>query len=293
MSRRACLPWLLVLAAACGDDLAVPVDADARGESFAAAPQGVPAETPPPAPHTSPAPAAPPVDPTPAAPDPAAAAAATEPPPARAASDVAIGDPTGPAELVPPPPAETPAPAAEEPVAAAAPDVKPGAAAQTHPKPKAPELVDGVWHTSFLYLGDFDPGVDALASDSTLAQHTASTTKPVDHERGARGIPDAVRALDGKKVTIEGFMIPLRFEKGRVRTFFLSRYMMSCCFGLVPKANEVISVEMTGDAGAYYDAYMPFVVTGTLSIVEAEENPEFLRSIFRLQADSCVFADEE
>ena len=161
--------------------------------------------------------------------------------------------------------------------------------------PKPPVLIDGEWNTSFDYLGSFDVGLDALSADNPLAQHTPKMPLPEKVEGAPepeKGIPDEVRAMDGKKVRIEGYMIPLKFEDGAVKTFFLSRYMMGCCFGVLPKANEVIEVQMVGEKGAYYDAYMPFVVVGTFEIVEGGTSPEFLQSVFRMKADACDYAED-
>ncbi len=189
----------------------------------------------------------------------------------------------------------------------AATDSDPDADDEWRPAPvEPPKLVDGVWHTDFDYLGSFDAGVEALPVDSPLAQHTALPEKPAapagdddgDGE-GAEpaaepviGIPDAVTAMDGQKVRIEGYMIPLKFEEGQVKTFFLSRYMMGCCFGVMPKASEVVEVTMVEGAKAFYDAYMPFVVIGTLEVVPDGTDPEFLQSVFRMQADSADYSED-
>ena len=74
---------------------------------------------------------------------------------------------------------------------------------------------------------------------------------------------------------------------GSVKTFFLSRYMMGCCFGVLPRANEVIEVKMVEGAKAYYDAYMPFIVTGTFEIVEEGTDPAFLDRVFRSQVGTA------
>ena len=106
------------------------------------------------------------------------------------------------------------------------------------------------------------------------------------------GFPDAVRKMDGQTVQIEGYMIPLKFEDGKVKSFFLSRYMMGCCFGVLPKANEIIEVEMVEGKGAFYDAYMPFLTTGKFVIVEEGTDDDYMQSVFRMTADTCDYSED-
>lgn len=279
--------------AGCGgdDDLRTPVAEDVRGARIDAAPEAreprevAVVETAPEPADEPPAPAAAPDTQPPA--EPAAAEDAPEPP-----SEIPLGDvPTADDEIAPPP-VEEPEPAAgseagtEE--AAAADDWEPMT-------PKPPVFMDGEWNTSFEYLGSFDVGFYALDAASPLAQHTPKMPLP-EKEAGApepeKGIPEAVRKMHGQKVRIEGYMIPLKFEDGKVKTFFLSRYMMGCCFGVLPRANELIEVTMVEGKGAYYDAYMPFVVVGTFEVVEDGTDPEFLQSVFRMKGDSADYAED-
>jgi len=179
------------------------------------------------------------------------------------------------------------------------------------PPVEEPKLVDGVWHVSFDYLGSFDTGILALPEDSPMAiearreqQVLAEKAKPEPDGTAKEpddipvdapieiGFPDAVRKMDGQTVRIEGYMIPLKFDDGKVKSFFLSRYMMGCCFGVLPKANEIIEVEMADGKGAFYDAYMPFVTTGKLEIVEEGTDDDYMQSVFRMTADSCDYSED-
>jgi hypothetical protein len=303
-----------LLATACGgdDDLATPIAEDVRGARIDAAPGAAPLEV-----AEAPAEVAtqapedvpeqdPPreIEPEVAQPEETQPAAA---PGTVAETDTGTGDgaeqeqvpdlvmgdePRDSDQPVPPP--------VEEPTAAgdAATDEQelpdPGDDWEPEP-PKPPVLIDGEWNTSFDYLGSFDVGMYALDESNPLAQHTPKLPEKEPKEgepEPVKGFPDEVRAMDGQKVRIEGYMIPLKFEDGAVKTFFLSRYMMGCCFGMLPKANEIIEVQMLGEKGAYYDAYMPFVVVGTFEIVEEGTSPDFLQSVFRIQADSADYAED-
>ena len=59
-------------------------------------------------------------------------------------------------------------------------------------------------------------------------------------------IPKPIRALDGEKVLVSGFMLPTRYEKGLAVEFLLMRSQLTCCYGIVPQPNEWIVVRMPG-----------------------------------------------
>lgn len=54
------------------------------------------------------------------------------------------------------------------------------------------------------------------------------------------GIPEAVRNLDGRRVSVRGFMLPIKLESGRVTQFLILRNHMACCYGVVPAPNDWI-----------------------------------------------------
>lgn len=58
----------------------------------------------------------------------------------------------------------------------------------------------------------------------------------------AAGIPESVRQLNNREVSIGGFMLPLRFDKGRAREFLLLKDQNACCFGKMPRINEWVLV---------------------------------------------------
>src|SRR5258708_26779493 len=57
-------------------------------------------------------------------------------------------------------------------------------------------------------------------------------------------IPDQLKKLDGKKVVVAGYMLPLAFRKSKVSELLLMRTTQGCCFGVAPNINEVIVVKM-------------------------------------------------
>ncbi|MCG3205807.1 MAG: hypothetical protein KCHDKBKB_02530 [Elusimicrobia bacterium] len=80
-------------------------------------------------------------------------------------------------------------------------------------------------------------------------------------------IPDKVKALDKKMISIQGFMIPLEGdEEGRIKTFVLVKDQMSCCFGGNPRLNAWIFVKMKDKKFADYVDFVPITVSGQFEV---------------------------
>jgi hypothetical protein len=98
-------------------------------------------------------------------------------------------------------------------------------------------------------------------------------------------IPDFVRRLDGARVAVVGFMIPLALNDAGDKTtsFILSRSQATCCYGITPRMNEWMYVEM--DKGKSADAAMdlPITVFGTLSV--GAQIKESNWTLYRMTAD--------
>lgn len=60
-------------------------------------------------------------------------------------------------------------------------------------------------------------------------------------------IPERVRALDGQRVRLRGFMMPTRLEGDGVREFIIVTSPLVCCYGQTPEVYEFILVKMTGE----------------------------------------------
>ena len=106
-----------------------------------------------------------------------------------------------------------------------------------------------------------------------------------DYEKGH--IPERIKALDGQKVAVTGFMFATLFDKTSVKGFLLMKDQNTCCFGAVPNENDFIDVEMSSSKGVRYIPDVPVTVVGKLSVGE-----KFLvNSIYRMEADNVVAFD--
>lgn len=100
---------------------------------------------------------------------------------------------------------------------------------------------------------------------------------------GAKQIPPAVMALDGKKVVVSGYMLPTKLEKGLVKEFLLMSNAQLCCYGQTPQVNEFIVVKMSA-AGVKAVMDTPVQFFGKLVVKEMYEDG-FLTNIYSLEGE--------
>lgn len=97
-------------------------------------------------------------------------------------------------------------------------------------------------------------------------------------------IPAPIRAIDSKKVEIQGFMLPLEVSDDTLRSFMLLENQMACCFGAVPRLNEwvYITVPEQKKIRAHQDVLV--TLFGTLR-VGPEFDHEMLTGIYHLKLE--------
>jgi hypothetical protein len=101
-------------------------------------------------------------------------------------------------------------------------------------------------------------------------------------------IPEAVKALNEKRVAIQGFMLPMKLEAGKVTEFLLLKTQMGCCYGMTPGVNEWIDVSVSGKG---VESVMDNLTTvyGTLHVGEVRENG-YLTGIYRMDCEKVHLA---
>lgn len=86
--------------------------------------------------------------------------------------------------------------------------------------------------------------------------------------RGVTGtIPEAVRALNGRRVEVAGYIMPIDIDERGVRSFALIKDQASCCFGQAPRINHWVYVTLKGRPLREID-FEPKRVVGTLTVGE-------------------------
>ena len=106
---------------------------------------------------------------------------------------------------------------------------------------------------------------------------------PEEYEGEDIRFPDRIRALDGQKVALTGYMIPLRWDENRVPHFMLVRDLLQCCFGGSPEPDEWVDVNMVGEGTTYW-AYVPVVVRGTFRLAGQSDEAGYATGAFSIDA---------
>jgi hypothetical protein len=97
-------------------------------------------------------------------------------------------------------------------------------------------------------------------------------------------IPASIGKLNHRKISVQGFMVPVRIEKGLTTQFMLVKDQSLCCFGRIPRLNEWIAVTMAGGKPARFIGDRPVTVIGTLEVGEQVARGQ-VQNIYRLEAE--------
>lgn len=102
--------------------------------------------------------------------------------------------------------------------------------------------------------------------------------------RAPNKIPESVLNLNGKQVSITGYMMPVRVDgEGKVSEFALNGNYDMCFYGAPSKINQWVHVKMRDGVKAAF-SHNATVVSGTLEVGELIEDGEVI-SLYRLTGD--------
>jgi hypothetical protein len=118
---------------------------------------------------------------------------------------------------------------------------------------------------------------------SDFFYYTPEPGQPPDPELAPKSkIPDNIKALNGKKVAINGFMMPIDQNQEGSKEFVLNGNFDMCGFGGPISINQWIVVKYLG-AGRVPYTHLPMSVFGELEVGE-EYRDGWLFSIYRMKA---------
>jgi hypothetical protein len=122
------------------------------------------------------------------------------------------------------------------------------------PKPRKP---------SFLPPGGFDLG--SVPDDGTPLPTPLEEGRWMSVPRKSRGPAPVVESLDGKRVHIGGYVVPLDFSATTIKEFLLVPFVGACIHVPAPPANQIIYVKTDKgfDVQGSFDAVY---VTGILRV---------------------------
>lgn len=102
---------------------------------------------------------------------------------------------------------------------------------------------------------------------------------------GEQRFPAAIAALDGKRVELTGYMIPVEWQRRDVTEFMLVRDLLACCFGGAPQPDEWVHVSMKRGVRSPYFPFVPVAVVGTLEIEGIDDGSGYAAGAYRMQGD--------
>ena len=136
-------------------------------------------------------------------------------------------------------------------------------------------LVGGASYHTVAYQTELPPGHTRLDFTTDISERAVAPTG---------GISDAVKALDGEKVFLKGYMYP--DPSGKVKdlsAFIFVKDSGECCFGGKPQLTDMIRVEMAGASADFFPDLVS--VAGTFGTnPDGGRNPDDLDPVFTLTA---------
>jgi len=124
-------------------------------------------------------------------------------------------------------------------------------------------------------------GFDRLASFEFTAPEDQSKAPAAEAQ-----IPEKVRELNAKQVTVTGFMMPVKMNEGLVTEFLLMKDAQMCCYGVMPKINEWVIVKMVGK-GVPPLMDIPITFQGRLQVGQIYEGG-YLTGLYLLEGERRV-----
>lgn len=147
-------------------------------------------------------------------------------------------------------------------------------AAEAKAKPGAAETTEGGFTTV---------GFDKLSAFKYDVPDDPGATNSVAAKDPDQQIPADVKAYNGRRVALKGFMLPLKVEGGLVTELLIMRDQSMCCYGAVPKINEWVSVKMTSK-GVKPVMDQAVTLQGTLKVGAIRENG-YLVGIYQMDGE--------
>ena len=99
------------------------------------------------------------------------------------------------------------------------------------------------------------------------------------YEDGYKGMPKDIEKLNGKRIAMAGFMLPID-EVENIKTFYLVKSLWSCCYGVPPDVNGLVKVNVKAKKGCAYQ-YDPILIVGTFRLKKVMDE-DYCICIFQL-----------
>ena len=145
-----------------------------------------------------------------------------------------------------------------------------------------PDKIEGEFiRLSFDKLSAFDYDVFEVYSETNAGRPLLKSTN---------SIPPQIKAYDGKRVTVSGFVLPLRTRNRLVSEFLLLRDQGTCCFGAQAQINHFVRVRLKG-GGFSPGSPVPYKASGFFHAGESYVGG-YLAGIYSMDAENVIPEEE-
>lgn len=96
-------------------------------------------------------------------------------------------------------------------------------------------------------------------------------------------VPDAVRALDGRRVAVAGYMLPTELTGDRARRFLLCRYPGGCCFSGSMEPDDLVDCTVADPLGADLVSHVPVLAVGRLRVRDVTTGADLAAGLYELE----------
>ena len=97
-------------------------------------------------------------------------------------------------------------------------------------------------------------------------------------------VPDEIREMSGTRITIDGYVVPLDYDHGRVTRFILLSAPLACCFAEAPPLNRWIIVTNDAKSGLDFTKYDVVRVSGVFQVAE-ETREGYVVGLYRMRSE--------
>ena len=118
---------------------------------------------------------------------------------------------------------------------------------------------------------------------------TWETLRSYEYRPGLEGLPDEVKAYDGQKVVMIGFLMTV-FQYDDIDEFHLVASHWSCCYGVPPGLEGAVAVKLKKGEEGLPNTIKPLRVIGTLRIAEVKE-AEIVYAIYSIGDAEALIMD--
>lgn len=115
---------------------------------------------------------------------------------------------------------------------------------------------------------------------------TGATPEEIEAAKKTDQVPAPVRAYDGRRVLLTGYLLPLQIENGLSKKFILMKDVNTCCYGATPSMNDYAIVTMKGD-GVKVVQDVPAQLTGILRIQQTYQDG-YVVSLYTVEGETFL-----